>query len=325
MIMDWTRDLLRALPSVAIGLLVAQLALARTKAADNELVAAVPADFPPHYLLDGDGRPAGYAIDTMNRLAEDMGVGLRYSVKADWGATMDALRRGEADLIPNLGITADRQIDFDFTAPLETIALGLFVRAVNTDIHGMQDMGGKPVAVVKRNAAVKLIQDYPQLDARLFDHQEQALFALLSGEVESLIYPISVTWKMAAEIGVDGKIRQVGLPLKEIKRAIAVRRGNTDLLSRLDGAVRQYANSEHYRETYTRWHARSQPFWTPQRVLRYGAGVAVMLLLMTVIAMWWWRYRSLLKLNRQLQASLDEKERAESEVLRLREQLGESD
>jgi ABC-type amino acid transport substrate-binding protein len=306
---------------LAIGMLFSMAIAAQTETGKEGLVAVVPENFPPHYLLDRDGQPTGYAIDTLKRLADSAGLQIRYLVKPDWGSTMEALRKGEADLIPNLGITADRQVHFDFTAPLETFALGLFVRSINTDIHSMDDLAGKTVAVVRRNAAVKWVKNYPQVKAHMFEQQEQALFALLAGEVEAMIYPITVTWKMAAAIGIDARIRQAGLPLLEIKRAIAVGKGNRALLTRLDQAVRQYTSSEHYRKTYTRWHATPMPFWTLQRMLKYGAGIGGTLLVLIVSVMLWWRYRSILKLNQKLQASLSEHERDEAELQSLKEQL----
>lgn len=233
---------------------------------------------------------------------------------------MDALRRGEADLIPNLGITPARSNDFDFTAPLETFALGLFVRSVNSDIHGMDDLAGKTVAVVKRNAAVKWLGNYPQVDSRLYETQEQALFALLSGEVDAFVYPITVTWKMASEIGVDGRIRQAGLPLLEIKRAVAVRKGNQALLNRLDHAVRAYTHSKYFGESYARLHARPKPFWNLERVIRYGSSIVAILLALIVLVLFWW-YRSIRKLNQQLQESHTELARSSRQIEELKEQL----
>ncbi|MCU7906371.1 MAG: transporter substrate-binding domain-containing protein [Candidatus Thiodiazotropha sp. (ex Epidulcina cf. delphinae)] len=305
----------------AVGILFFMATVAQAATEREQLIAAAPANFPPHYLLDSNGRPGGYAIDIMDRLAESAGLQVRYSVVPDWTAAMEVLRRGEVDLIPNLGITSDRSKHFDFTSPLETIALGLFVRAANTDIHSVNDLAGKTVAVVKHNSAVKWIKNHPQLKAHRVDNQEQALFALLSGEVEAMVYPVTVTWKMSAARGVDAHIRQAGLPLLEIKRAVAVRKGNRDLLNRLDQAVKRYTGSEHFRNTYTRWHARSQPFWTLERVLQYGGVVVTILMLLTVITMLRWRYRSILKLNRQLRTSLAERERAEAEIHKLKEQL----
>lgn len=298
---------------LALGLLLGTAIAAATEDRNQELVAAVPENFPPYYLLDGSGRPTGFAIETMTRIAETAGLRVRYLVKPDWESTMAALRQGEADLIPNLGITPGRLDHFAFTAPLETFGLGLFVRSVNAGVHDMNDLEGKTAAVVNGNVAVKWLQDYPQVTSRGFEHQEQALFALLSGEVDAFIYPITVTWKMAADIGVDGLVRQAGLPLMEIKRAVAVRKEERELLERLDKAVRTYTSGEQFGATYARWHTRPTLFWTPERVVRYGSMLIVLVLSVGVLALLWWRHHSIAKLQQQLQESQMALERCRQE------------
>jgi len=287
----------------------------------ERLVAAVPELFPPQYLLDEQGRPAGYAVDTLNQLAQSMDVRIEYRVVPDWPSAMAALASGEVDLIPNVGITPERDSLFDFTAPVEAIALGVFARTTDRQIRGVADLVGKPVAVVRQNAAVNWIAEYPGIHALVFDDKETALFALLSGETDALVYPIAATWGTAAAIGVDDKIRQAGLPVKEIKRAIAVREGNRALLERLDVAVRQFTASKRYRDTYARWHTRSPVFWNPQRVLLYGGGAAGVLLFFTALIMWWWRRRLLHDLRRELQDCQNAREAAEARVERLTTQF----
>jgi ABC-type amino acid transport substrate-binding protein len=40
--------------------------------ASTEIIAAVPANWPPQYSLDEDGNPTGFAIDVLNHLAEEL-------------------------------------------------------------------------------------------------------------------------------------------------------------------------------------------------------------------------------------------------------------
>jgi ABC-type amino acid transport substrate-binding protein len=285
----------------ALGMLLSVAAAPTPEPALNkELIAAIPENFPPYYLLDKHGQPTGHAVETMARLAAIAGVRVRYRICPDWDSAIETLRSGEADLIPNIGIIPERALYFDFTSPLETLALGLFVRSANTDIHDLDTLAGKTVAVVKRNAAIPWLRNYPQIKGHQFETQEQALFALLSGEVDAFIYPIAVTWRMASAIGVDERIRQAGLPLLEIKRAVAVRKGNQALLDSLDRAVGEYTRSEYFATAYARLHTSPEPFWTPQRLLRYGGGLTLMLLALALFALLWCRYRNVAELNRKL-------------------------
>jgi ABC-type amino acid transport substrate-binding protein len=269
-----TRTVVRTL--LAFALLF--LCIGDVVVADEEVVAAVPRDFPPLYHLDSEGRPSGSAIEVMEQVAKYARVRVRYIVKPDWESTMEALRRGEAEIIPNLGVTPDRMVDFDFTNPLETLSLGIFVRSEAKGIEGMDDLDGVKTAVVKGNAAVAWLKSYPKVKPVEFQNQEQALFALLSGEVDALIYPTTVIWRMASAIGVQGDIRQPGGTLVEIKRAMAVRKGNNSLLQRLDEAVREYTRSEQFGTDYARLHSTPSQIRKTDRVLWYGIGSLAVLL-----------------------------------------------
>jgi PAS domain S-box-containing protein len=101
---------------------------------------------------------------------------------------------------------------------------------------------------------------------------------------------------VAREARVDGRIKVVGRPLAEIKRGMAVRKGNKELLARLDQAVRAFVASPDYREVYAKWYGRPAPLWTVVRVT--WAMAALLVLSLGVMAVW--RHLSILKLNRNL-------------------------
>ena len=76
-----------------------------------DITAAVPRKFPPHYNVDEDGRPIGFAIDIMDEVAALAGMRITYLVKDSWSEVFAALKDGNANLIPNLGITPERQAE----------------------------------------------------------------------------------------------------------------------------------------------------------------------------------------------------------------------
>lgn len=106
---------------------------------------------------------------------------------------------------------------------------------------------------------------------------------------------------MAADIEVDKRIRQAGLPLMEIQRAVAVRKEEQELFAHLDRAVRTYTSGEQFGATYTRWHTQPEKFWTKLRLLRYGGLLFTPMLISGLSVMLWWRQRSIVNLQRQLQ------------------------
>ena len=193
----------------------------------QEVVAAVPRHFPPYYFVDEEGQPQGFAIDVMEQLAQRADLGVTYLVKDTWGDTLDALRSGEADLIPNLGINPQRQEDFSFGHSFEVYPISLFVRDSTRNIASLADCRGYAVATVETNVAVSLLQEEEGINLVVYDSPEEAFFALITGEVDVFAYPKPVVLKMAQDAGLETRIEIVGEPLAEIERSVAVRKGDT--------------------------------------------------------------------------------------------------
>ena len=102
----------------------------RAEAGQEIIRAAVPMNSPPQYSLDPDGRPVGFAIDVMDRLADRAGFKVDYQVYPTWKDVFMALERGGAEIIPNTGITHDRETFCRFTLPVENLHLSLVIRTV---------------------------------------------------------------------------------------------------------------------------------------------------------------------------------------------------
>ncbi|MET0025446.1 MAG: transporter substrate-binding domain-containing protein [Sedimenticola sp.] len=285
------------------------------------LVVAVHKHFPPHYILDETRVPDGFAVDVLEEIADRGGMRLVYRVYDDWAGMQEALRTGEVDLIPNMGITPQRETYAAFTDPVETFAIGLFVRETNQDIHKLSDLAGKRAAGVERNVGLRLLKAAGNIEVITYDTQEHALFELLAGDVEAFAYPIPVAWKSARSADVEDLIKQVGPPLKEIKRAIAVRKGDQVLLERLNASVGQFVGTPEYARIYSRWFGAPEPYWTVRRVMLVGGGGSVLLLVLIVIAMAYWRYRTTVVLYHDLKDSVDERDRAQQALERLNAEL----
>ncbi|MBN2340444.1 MAG: transporter substrate-binding domain-containing protein [Deltaproteobacteria bacterium] len=278
----------------------------------TKVTAGVLSNFPPQYTLDDDGTPQGFAVDIMNEIAARARLQVTYVVYDSWPALLSALKAGEIDMIPNQGITPERQELFSYSAPVETFGVSIFTRADRTDIDGLSDCAGKTVGVVKMNVGEQLVKKCPQTIPQLFDHPEDALFSLLSGNVDAVIYPEPVFMRLARTANIDDHIRVVGKPLTEIKRAISVSRNNPELLQQLNPAVAQLIASPTYRRIYNRWYGKPKPFLTSGRVAAFMGAI----LLGAVLGMGIWRYRSLIRINLQLAEQNKRRQEAE-QALRL--------
>ena len=227
---------------------------------------AVLADFPPQYALDDNGEPTGFAVDVMNQVAGLANLGPDYVVFQNWPDAQQALRSGAVDIIPNMGITERRQAFADFTSPVETFPVSIFVRQTESGINEVQDLPGRKVVVVEVNVGYALLKGRPDIQLIIAHNPSEAIMFLLSGQADALVFPQPVIDQLARKSGIENKLRAVGKPLREIARGIAVRKGRDNLLARLDTAVKRFVTTEAYRRIYAHWYGEAEPYWTVGRL-----------------------------------------------------------
>lgn len=273
----------------------------------NEILAGVHRNFPPQYSLDEKtGQPVGFAIDIMDEVARRAGLKIRYAIFDEWPQSVQALKEGRIDIIPNIGIAEERNADMDFTSPYEALDINIFVRSTTTDIHGIDDLQGRKVGVVRDNAGIFIIQKYGRAKPVIFNSLDQALLSLLSGNTDALVYPGPPVLLITSKSKLSERVKTVGKALLEVKRAIAVGKGKTDLLNKLDTAVKELLPTPEYKKIYARWYGVPEPYWNVRRVLI----LAGLVLVLAIVIFAGWHYLSLRRLNRDLKYALEERKKA---------------
>uniref|UniRef100_UPI000D1EBF6D ATP-binding protein n=1 Tax=Cyanothece sp. BG0011 TaxID=2082950 RepID=UPI000D1EBF6D len=156
------------------------------------------------------------------------------------------------------------------------------------------------------NEAINLLKQYPNVKLDTLESPEQALFHLLSGDVDGLAYPEPPIRHLVQSISLDYRLKTIEPVLKEIPRAIAVRSDRSELLQRLNPAVKAFLQSSDYEEIYQRWY-QPTPLITLSPMMLKGLGGLVFLIAMVIFL---WRLslmRSMSRL-RQTQMALKESE-----------------
>lgn len=281
----------------------------------DEVVAAVLRDFPPEYSVDADGTPTGLAIDLMDAIAEHADLQITYRVYDDAEAMMRAIERGEVEIIPNAGILPFFQEYFDFTATTNTDLISIFVRASEGDIDGVSDLAGKAVAIHSLVPALQRLQALPGVRLE-FDDPHDSVFRMLAGQLDAVVFRAGLVEQIIRDAGLERHLKVVGPPVAEVKRAVAVRKGNPALFARLDAAVRAYVGTPAYEEVMIKWYGQPAVFWTNARI---GILLAALFLL-SMFAMAAWRQGSLSRLNRSLTEEIAQRARIEGALREAKEQ-----
>ena len=116
----------------------------------------------PKIFHDRHGQPAGIFIDLLKIIAADERWTLRF-VRCEWQACLDAVERGELDLLPDVAYSDRRKEIFDFHETPALFSWSLVYRHHGVTINSVFDLNYKRVAVlggsVQRDYFDQLLQN----------------------------------------------------------------------------------------------------------------------------------------------------------------------
>jgi len=304
------------LPFLAVTIFFTCISFAQDQ--KQEVVVAVLKNWPPQYLTDAKtGKPTGFAVDVIEKVASDSGIKIRFKKYDSWLKLLAAIENKQADVIPNFGVTDERLELYNYTEPYDTFSISIFVRNAPTELKNVNDLLEKKVAVVEANKGLFILHDKGAKALNVYKSIEEAFFSLLSGQNDALVYPESVVWRLADQSGLSEKIKVVGEPIFEVKRGIAVRKDLSALANKLDSATRDFLKSPDYKKIYKKWNRTPPPFWNTKRLIALFG----LILLVFVSAGFLWRYRAIVKFNKVISDNLTKLKQAEKE---LKESLAEA-
>ena len=215
------------------------------KAVPRKVIAVIPADLPPTYFLDKKGKPAGFAVDVMDELGKRSGLTIEYITTKGWDEAIQLVLDGRADIIPSLTVTEQRREILEFTKTVDALLINLVVTNGNTTTNGI--VPGLTIGVLNGSTPHNLLKKNPDIQLQTYNDLQSMLFGLIAGQVDGIVSLTNTIVKLASDAGIEEKIKVVGKPVIEAKRAIAFRKGDTELLTRLNREIESFVEGAEYR------------------------------------------------------------------------------
>ncbi|MFW6343155.1 MAG: transporter substrate-binding domain-containing protein, partial [Sediminispirochaetaceae bacterium] len=144
--MYYRRKLKIALMMVLVLVLSVSVAWAggqKEEADDEEVyINGIDPDFPPFGYVDEEGNPAGFDVESVNWIAEEMGFEVKHQPTA-WDGIIEALRAGKIDFVASgMSILPEREEVISFTIPYWETDLAVAVRE-DSDISYEEALSGE--------------------------------------------------------------------------------------------------------------------------------------------------------------------------------------
>jgi len=261
-------------------------------------------DFRPYCFTDADGRPTGFGVELIRAVADNMGLRLCI-VPGPWERVWSDLVDGNLDVLPIVARTPGREPLVDFGLPHTETFDAFFVQRGRPPIPNLAAATGKRIVVLREDAAHHQLIERGFGDAVIpVESIADGLRLVAAGRHDALLCSKLIATLEMRQHGVRGV--EAGPPIPDYKRvfSFAVRKGNTELLEKLNQGLLIVKTDGEYEDIYRRWLAVDEPWrrWLPYFRWVVGALVA---LAAVVLALQWLvrrRTRELVRAQAELRA-----------------------
>ena len=212
---------------------------------DNVFKVGISPDYPPFEYVE-DGKITGFDYDFMNALADEINIKLEF-VSMDFSGLISALSSGKLDIvISGVTKTKERAKRVDFTKPYYK-SVSLYVKLkTNSSIKSKEDLVGKKVAAQLGTVQADDIVSMHGVKAEINQDPMFFVMGVLSGKIDAFLIDEAVAFeyvKKYPELEIfDKKIYE------DKGKVIAVRKGNKELLEKLDSAILKLEENGKYQE-----------------------------------------------------------------------------
>ncbi len=225
-------------------------------------VDGIDAAFPPFSFIDETGEPAGFDVDVVRWIAEEMGFEVEI-VPVDWDAIIPTLLVGNIDFIASgMTITQARKERVSFTEPYWRVDLAVVVRQQPSSTGEPQPefnvftavQPGRRVGVQRGTTSQEWLQERVvesgiAVQLALYDNFLLALEDLLIGRIDAAIMdePTAVSSIAGRPLTIVGTIATGEI------YGYAVRKGDTELLDLLNEGLRRIQSDQAWDELVAKW------------------------------------------------------------------------
>lgn len=259
----------------------------------------------PYEFLEG-GRPTGFNVELIRAVAEVTGMDVQIRL-GPWSEARAALERGEVDALAGMYYSPERAALVDFSVP-HAMASSAFLVRKDSPFRTFEDLRGKEI-VVQRGDALHDLLAKSGFSSRLIpvSDVDGQLRLLASGrhDAAAMLSRVQAEHYLKA-LGI-ADLRPIDTGLSPQRYCFAVRKGNRELLHRLDEGLNILKLSGRYQQIYERWFGVYETPYLWRYARHVGLALAALALLAAAGLLW---SRSLQRLVRARTAELRQSEEA---------------
>lgn len=212
---------------------------------ENVIVMGTNAEFPPFEYRNDQGEVDGFDPAMAREIAKELGVELKIEDMA-FDSLLNALASGKIDFVAaGMSVTSERLENCDFSESYYTASQMIIVRKDNTEIQGRDDLVGKKIGVQEGTTGDLEASEIENVQMNRFKKAIDAVMDLKNGKIDAVVLDASPA-QVFVEKNDDLMILDEELTDEEY--AIAVRKGDSELLKVINKVIKNLKDSGRYDE-----------------------------------------------------------------------------
>ncbi len=255
-------------------------------------VVGVDREFPPYSFVDADGHLAGFSVDLTSAVAELMGFDIELRA-GTYEEIVAALETGDIDIIPHLSASEDLEAKFEFTLPHTEASDAIFLRQDTTGVVTEAHLRDCPTLVWQQ----EVVQDFVQrtLTGKILAESSisETLRRLAAGEGDCALVPHLTGLQLVQDLRLSNL--RIGPSIQSYTRSLsfAVRRGEAELLERLEDGLTLVTTTQRYPELYNTWFGVQDKGIPTEVLITWLLWITLPLLAIVLLAIgWFWSLRN---------------------------------
>lgn len=230
-----------------------------TAGAENKIVIGTDASFPPFESMSPTGDPVGFDVDLIKAIGESQNLNVEVK-HTGWDPMMAGLADGTVDAaIAGITMTDDRKKVMEFTEPYFTAKQVILMKKNAPAVSTVADLKGKKIGVQSGTTGQFLVEEklgkgYSGLKG--YEEVAGAIEDMKNGRVDAVVADNAVVKKFTEQLKLDNVNIVEDKAAKQEQYGIAVKKGNKELLDKLNKGLAAVKESGKYDEIYNKYFAK---------------------------------------------------------------------
>ncbi|MMZ58141.1 ABC transporter arginine-binding protein 1 precursor [compost metagenome] len=226
-----------------------------TSVSGKKITVGTDASFPPFESMSPTGDPEGFDIDLIKAIAETQNIEVQVK-HTGWDAMMAGLEDSSVDVgIAGITITDDRKKSFDFTTPYFTAKQVILMKKDAPAVNKVADLKGKKIGVQSGTTGQFLVEEHlgkGYSGLKGFEEVAGAIEDMKNGRIDAVVADNAVVKKFMEQLKLDNVNIIEDTSAKQEQYGIAVKKGNKELLDKLNKGLTAVKENGKYDEIYNK-------------------------------------------------------------------------